>query len=93
MSGELFTRPPLPRDTALYARLYNEPRPYVRRTSGDPGAPWEVYIPPTRPEHFEYGDVQNGAVLGPWGESCWPSWAEACAFMQECAPELAEVFR
>lgn len=76
---------PLP--AALSVATWPQPRPYVRRVRG---GEWEAYIPPTRPEHFEYGDVQNGAVLGPWGESYWLTWAEACDFMRECGVELRE---
>lgn len=78
---------------------WEQPRPYIRYrpSSTSPTgyvwpAEWEVYIPPTKPEHFEYGDVLNGAVLGPWGESYWATWEEARDFMCACADEIREAF-
>jgi len=60
----------------------------------DPNAQWEVYIPPTRPEHFEGYDQENpqdneqgepwtytANVLGPWGTTYWATLAGAMAFL------------
>lgn len=82
------------------AAPWQQPRPYIRyrpsSTSAATGyvwpAEWEVYIPPTKPEHFENGDVLNGAVLGPWGESYWPTWEEARDFLCLCADEVRAAF-
>ena len=43
---------------------------------------WTVFIPPTRPEHIE-GDPLEGNILAPYGETTWPTVAEAVEFLRE----------
>jgi hypothetical protein len=72
------------------AATWDQPYPYVKKADDLWPGRWEAYIPPTKPEHFQGGDVENGDVLGPWGESYWPTWEAACAFMQQCSQEIRE---
>lgn len=41
---------------------------------------WHVWIQPRGPQDFE-GGTPDGAILGPFGDSYWPTWAEAIAFV------------
>lgn len=59
----------------------------------DPDLNWEVFIPPTRAEHFEGftpedtatpEELHEAAILGPWGVTYWPTFADAAAFLQQC---------
>ncbi len=53
-------------------------------TSFDRDSKWRVWVPPTGPECYEGGDVPDGALLGPWGDSFWPSWEAAIDFAAAC---------
>lgn len=46
------------------------------------GREWRAWIPPRGPQDFEGGDVVEGAHLGPYGDSFWPTKAEARAFVE-----------
>jgi hypothetical protein len=50
------------------------------------GAEWKAWLPPTGPECYEGGDTEHGAILGPWGDTFWPSEAEAEKFLLTNAP-------
>ncbi len=54
----------------------------IRKLPDHDEARWMVWIPPVGPESFEGGDIVNGAILDPWGDSEHASWDEACEFVQ-----------
>lgn len=57
----------------------------VRRVVGC-GVPfeWSVYVRPCGAHCYD----EAGAVVGPWGESFWPSWDAAVGFLAELSPDM-----
>lgn len=56
-------------------------KPRVEFIGGDdPGAQWRLWIPPTSIWCFE-GATLDGAIIGVWGNTYWPTHSEACEFL------------
>lgn len=79
--------------------LYNLEKIHIRamRDFMDGGhvTEWQVWIPYEGPlvnhiplaKRFEWGDAESGLVLGPFGESYWPTGREAFEFVRRVMRE------
>lgn len=52
---------------------------------------WQVYIPPRGPQDYEGGDVSEGAILAPYGDSYWPTRWQAENFLELVLGELPDL--
>lgn len=90
VSALIARRPERPRDDffQLDAPDASDQMILLRPTGWDePSARWELYIPPTLPEHYEGYEGQEGfdprdaMILGPWGSTYWATLQAAIAFL------------
>lgn len=44
---------------------------------------WQVWIPPRGAKDYEGHDMEEGAILAPYGDTYWGSEEEARAFLKE----------